>query len=78
MQGKRFLRPPAGQAWPLAGFRPGEQPDPSARFPEYLLSGFEKLGDMFDPAWPAAFPSALELDRTTVIEPSGPLREITL
>lgn len=67
MQGKRFLPPPAGQAWPLAGFRPGEQPDPSARFPEYLLSGFEKLGDLFDPAWPAAFPSALELDRTTVV-----------
>ena len=66
MQGKRFLAPAAGEPWPLAGFGLEEQPDPSARFPEYLLSGFEALGDMFDPGWPAAFPSARKLDRTTL------------
>jgi monoamine oxidase len=66
MQGKRFLAPPAGTPWPLRGFGPGEQPDPSARLPQYLLSGFDKLGDIHDPSWPSAFPSALELDSTTV------------
>jgi monoamine oxidase len=66
LQGKRFLPPPAGTPWPLEGFAPGEQPDPSARLPEYLLSGFDKLGDVFDPGWPGAFPSALELDATTL------------
>jgi monoamine oxidase len=65
MQGKRFLPPPAGQPWPLDGFAPGEQPDPGARFNEYVVSGFDKLGDVFDPGWPGAFPSALELDATT-------------
>ena len=66
LQGKRFLAPPAGTPWPLEGFAPGEQPDPSARLPQYLLSGFDKLGDVFDPGWPGAFPSALELDGTTL------------
>ena len=66
LQGKRFLAPPRGTPWPLDGFAPGEQPDPSARFREYLLSGFDKLGDVFDPGWPGTFPSALELDRTTL------------
>jgi monoamine oxidase len=66
LQGKRFLAPPAGTPWPLEGFAPGEQPDPSARLPEYLLSGFDKLGDVLDPGWPAAFPSAVELDATTL------------
>ena len=66
LQGKRFLAPAAGEPWPLAGFADGEQPEPAARFPEYLVSGFEKLGDLFDPGWPGAFPSALELDRTTL------------
>jgi monoamine oxidase len=65
MQGKRFLPPPAGTPWPLAGFAAGEQPDPSARLGDYVVSGFEKLGDVFDPDWPGAFPSALELDRMT-------------
>lgn len=50
----------------LEGLAPGEQPDPSARLPQYLLSGFDKLGDVFDPGWPGAFPSALELDATTL------------
>ena len=68
MQGKRFLAPPAGQPWPLAGFHPDEQPDPFARFPEYFLSGFAKLGDVFDPGWPGSVPSALELDRTTLAD----------
>ena len=66
LQGKRFLAPAAGTPWPLKGFAPGEQPDPSARLPEYLLSGFDRLGDVFDPGWPGAFPSALELDATTL------------
>ncbi len=66
MEGKRFLPPPAGRPWPLDGLEPHEQPDPSALFPRYVLSGFDKLGDLFDPGWPAAFPSALELDRTTL------------
>ena len=65
MQGKRFLPPTAG-AWPLDGFGPDEQPDPAARFGDYLGSGFGKLGDVHDPGWPGAFPSALELDRTTM------------
>ena len=66
MQGKRFLAPAGGQPWPLTGFTPQEQPDPAARFPEYLPSGFAKLGDVFDPAWPGGSPSARELDRTTL------------
>jgi monoamine oxidase len=66
LQDRRFLAPPAGTPWPLEGFAPGEQPDPSARLPHYLLSGFDKLGDIFDPGWPGAFPSALELDATSV------------
>jgi monoamine oxidase len=44
---------------------PGERADPFAFFPHYLLSGFDKLGDLFDPDWPVAFPLALELDRVT-------------
>jgi monoamine oxidase len=66
LQGRRFLAPAPGVPWPLDGFAPGEQPDPAARIPQYLLSGFEKLGDIFDPSWPGGFPSALELDRTTI------------
>jgi monoamine oxidase len=66
MQGRRFLAPPTGTPWPLDGFGPGEQPDPAALLPRYLLSGFDKLGDIFDPGWPGAFPSALELDATTL------------
>ena len=65
MQGKRFL-PPAAGPWPLDGFNAGEKPDPVARFGDYLGSGFAKLGDVHDPGWPGTFPSALELDRTTM------------
>ena len=65
MQGRRFLPPAAGR-WPLDGFAPGEQPDPAARFGDYLGSGFAKLGDVHDPGWPGAFPSAAELDATTM------------
>ena len=68
MQGRRFAPPAAGRPWPLAGFAPGEQPDPFARFPEYLLSGFEALGDIHDPGWPGSVPSALALDRTTLAD----------
>ena len=66
LQGKRFLPPAPGTPWPLTGFASGEQPDPAARFGQYLGSGFEKLGDLFAPGWPGAFPSARELDRTTM------------
>jgi monoamine oxidase len=66
MQGRRFLPPAPGRPWPLKGFADGEQPDPSARFGQYLGSGFAALGDVFDPGWPGAFPSARELDRTTM------------
>jgi monoamine oxidase len=66
MQNERFLAPPEGQPWPLDGLAADEQPDPSARFPEYLESGFEKLGDLTEPGWPETVPSALELDRTTM------------
>lgn len=65
LQGGRFLPPRPGEPWPLSGFAPGEQPDPAARIGDYLNSGFAKLGDVFDPGWPGAFPSALELDATT-------------
>jgi monoamine oxidase len=66
LQGHRFLPPPAGAPWPLDGFATGEESDPAARFDDYLGSGFAKLGAVFDPGWPGAFPSALELDRTTI------------
>jgi monoamine oxidase len=66
MEGKRFLAPPPGTPWPLDGLSADEQPDPAARFGDYLGSGFAKLGDVFDPGWPGAFPSALELDGTTM------------
>jgi monoamine oxidase len=65
LEGRRFLQPAAGQPWPLSGMPPGERADPFAFFPHYLLSGFDKLGDLFDPDWPVAFPLALELDRVT-------------
>ena len=66
MQRRRFMPPPAGVPWPLRGFAPGEQPDPGAKIPQYLLSGFDKIGDVNDAGWPGAFPSAVELDRTTI------------
>jgi monoamine oxidase len=66
MQGRRFLPPSAGQPWPLNGFTAGEQPDPAVRLGDYFGSGFAELGDIFDPGWPGAFPSALELDRATI------------
>jgi monoamine oxidase len=66
MQGKRFLPPAAGNPWPLKGLSAGEQPDPAARLGDYFVSGFPKLGDVFDPGWPGTFPTALELDGTTM------------
>jgi monoamine oxidase len=71
MQGKRFLTPPAGEPWPLNGLSAGEQPDLAARLGDYFVSGFAKLGDVFDPGWPGAFPSALELDAMTMDEYMG-------
>jgi monoamine oxidase len=66
VQGKRFLPPPAGEPWPLNGLSAGEQPDPAARLGDYFGSGFAKLGHVFDPGWPGAFPTALELDAMTM------------
>jgi monoamine oxidase len=66
MEGKRFLPPPPGEPWPLKGLSAGEQPDPAARLGDYFASGFGKLGDVFDPGWPGAFRTALELDDTTM------------
>jgi monoamine oxidase len=66
MRGRRFLAPPAGEPWPLPGLTGGEQPDPSAKFPQYLGSGMARLGDLSDPGWPGSVPSARELDRTTI------------
>jgi monoamine oxidase len=66
LRGRRFLPPPPGQPWPLPGLGAGEQPDPAAGFARYLGPGFEALGDVFDPGWPGAFPTARELDRTTM------------
>ncbi len=71
MRDTRFLAPPAGEPWPLPGFAPDEQPNPSARFPRYLGAGFEQLGDVADPGWPGTVPSALELDRTTIDDYMG-------
>lgn len=65
LEGRRFLRPDSGQSWPLEGMTAAERANPESFFPQYLISGFDKLADMFDPGWPGAFPSALELDRLT-------------
>jgi monoamine oxidase len=62
MQGRRFLPPSPGDPWPLKGLSAGEQPDPAARIGDYFVSGFAKLGDVFDPGWPGRFPTALTLD----------------
>jgi monoamine oxidase len=65
MQGKRFLAPGAGEPWPLDGFHADELPDPSASLPDYVLSGFEQVGDVFSPAWPEHSDTALSLDPLT-------------
>lgn len=64
--GRRFLAPPAGEPWPLPGLSQDEQPDPAAKFPPYVGSGMDDLGDLTDPDWPGSVPSARELDRTTI------------
>ncbi len=68
MQGHRFLEPEPGGSWPLDGFNSNEQPDPSAMFPKYVQSGFERVGNVFEPSWPARFPTARRLDDVTVGE----------
>lgn len=68
MQGSRFLTPPEGESWPLLGLSPDEQPDPAAGFPQYVESGFEKLGDLTDPGWPGTVPTARELNQVTIDE----------
>lgn len=66
LRGRRFLPPEEGQRWPVPGFHEREQPDPAARFPDYVESGMAKVGDITDPGWPGSVPSAVELDRTTI------------
>lgn len=66
LRGRRFLPPPTGQPWPIPGLRPTEQPDPAARFPDYVEPGFEELGDLSDPGWPGSVPTARRLDRSTM------------
>jgi monoamine oxidase len=66
MRGKRFRAPAAGERWPLDGFAPHEQPDPSSLFPRYVLPAVDKIGKISGPHWPAAFPTALALDRLTI------------
>jgi monoamine oxidase len=50
----------------LPGLSADERPDPTAQFPQYVESGFEKLGDLADPGWPGTESSALDLDTTTL------------
>lgn len=68
LEGKRFLAPTPGQPWPIAGMTPAERADPFSFFGQYILSGFEGLGDVHSPLWPAGFPSTAELDRLTFTE----------
>lgn len=66
LRGRRFLPPTPGSPWPVPGLSRDEQPDPAARIPDYVETGFEQLGDIEDPGWPGSVPSARRLDRTTI------------
>lgn len=66
LRGRRFLPPRDGERWPVPGLSRDEQPDPGARFPDYVESGFQRLGDLEEPGWPGSVPSARRLDRTTL------------
>lgn len=66
LRGRRFLPPADGQPWPIPGLHPSEQPDPAARFPDYVEPGFDELGDLDTPGWPGSVPSARRLDRHTM------------
>lgn len=68
MQGMRFLAPTSGTPWPLTGFNAQEQPDPYAMIPQYVGSGFAKVGDPTSPGWPGNHPPALTLDKVTATE----------
>jgi monoamine oxidase len=68
MGGRRFTPPDESVRWPIPGLSRGEQPDPGARFPDYVEPGFAALGDINDPAWPARPASARELDRASFDE----------
>ncbi|WP_405064225.1 FAD-dependent oxidoreductase [Kribbella sp. NBC_01505] len=65
VEGKRFMAPPAGTPWPIAGMTEAERADPFSFFPKYILSGFDQLGDVHAAGWPGAFPSTAALDRQT-------------
>ncbi|NEA34922.1 NAD(P)/FAD-dependent oxidoreductase [Streptomyces sp. SID13031] len=65
LEGKRFLAPTGGKPWPVAGMTPAERADPFAFFPQYVESGFEKLGDVHAANWPGGFPATAELDGLT-------------
>jgi monoamine oxidase len=66
LRDRRFLAPPTGEPWPIPGLAEGEQPDPAAKFPAYVGSGMEKLGDLSDPGWPGSVASTRALDRSTL------------
>jgi monoamine oxidase len=66
MRGQRFMHPPAGQPWPVAGMSEAEKANPYALLLRYLGSGFEKLGNLNAPGWPNGEASALELDQVTI------------
>ncbi|GAB3933858.1 hypothetical protein GCM10029976_041990 [Kribbella albertanoniae] len=65
IEGQRFLAPPAGQPWPIKGMTAAERANPFGFFHQYIESGFEKLGDVHAPNWPAGFASTNELDGLT-------------
>ncbi|MGW6283307.1 flavin monoamine oxidase family protein [Kribbella sp. NPDC055071] len=65
IEGKRFLAPSGGNQWPIAGMTAAERSNPFAFFPQYVDSGFAKLGDVHAASWPGGFPSTTELDRQT-------------
>lgn len=66
LRDRRFLAPPQGEWWPMPDLDAAEQPDPAARFPQYVDSGMQQLGDLSHPGWPGSVPSALHLDATTI------------
>lgn len=68
LRGRRFVPPPEGQAWPVAGMSEAERSNPFAFLGPYIGAGFQMLGDPTDPDWPYGQPSALELDKLTVEE----------
>lgn len=65
LRGQRFMSPPAGQPWPVADMTDAERADPAAFLEPYVVSGFGKVGRVFEPGWPNDTRGALELDALT-------------